>query len=1063
MSQTKKLETHFLKRVALLLLLGLLTATSLRAQENTPAAGELGALGAESRALLESQWRRDAARRPRVQRRVPQTPVFDPPAGGYSYFPTSDVTCSRMLVIAGGPGTATLNDQDLDVQLVVPKTESVLEFGLFDEDTSGMWDQGSQPLRFTLYADPGADVKGTTKLLEWDGAAASDNTWSTVTYPTGPEARAPSGHYFYRLHVSCPAEGQATSFLSCFKLRVRGALALTPQSFGMIASMGTLDDMYVVYPAYPALTPTSYTGEWHFHLDVPTTMSSITVWDGDLDHGRYDATDKDTDDPNTPNDRLPPWVGSSPAQPEGVATGIWGSTGNPPDDYSYSLFVREGNITYSLVDPSGVTYDNLNPSGNLEWEQFQITGSGSFLPADQRAATPLLPAGEYDVLIHGMDLTNLNAWYFPYDTVGTDSNDHEVIPPRPYLVGDTVWMDLNGNRVQDAGEAGIVGVAVRLLDSNGQFLEATTTDAAGHYFFEVKGYSEVLGLDGPEVAVDGRYTVELDPTNLAPGGVLNGFGCTTGGTALSATVTTANVLDFDFGFQPSTSSLSGMIWHDLDADAGRDSGEPGLTGVQVLLLSSSGQAVATVVTDTDGRYRFEHLAPGLYTVQVAENSLPAGYSLLTFDVDGVQSPHTAHVIVFPASSQTGIDFGYAKPLAVGDYVWDDANANGIQDSGELPFPGVEVELYGAGPQPLQTAVTASDGRYRFEGLLPGTYHLRFDLPGGYHFSPARAGSDPARDSDAEPSGKTPDFTLPSATTDLTIDAGAYRHGSLGDTVWRDYSADGVRDAAEPGLEGVQVRLLSGGVVVASTVTDASGGYAFSELAPGTYTLAVVASSLPANLRATYDLDGITTSGSTVVALGEGQQRTDGDFGFVPANTSGALTTYTQGGWGSKPAGHNPGALLAANFSRVFPRGVRIGGGHTLTFTSAAAISRFLPQGGTPGVLAASGTDPTSSAAKVFGGQVLALQLNVSFSRTGMTRNGLGDQLLASGRLSGYSVSQVLALANRVIGGDRTALPVRVTVSDLNDVVASINEAYEEGSTLRRRRLKLTAPNSALPR
>ena len=158
---------------------------------------------------------------------------------------------------------------------------------------------------------------------------------------------------------------------------------------------------------------------------------------------------------------------------------------------------------------------------------------------------------------------------------------------------------------------------------------------------------------------------------------------------------------------------------------------------------------------------------------------------------------------------------------------------------------------------------------------------------------------------------------------------------------------------------------------------------------------------------------------------------------------GVSTTYTQGGWGANPNGNNPGALLAARFATVYPLGVQVGGARALKFTSAAAVAAFLPQGGTAGVLSASATNPTSSAAGVLAGQVLALQLNVDFSTVGITKFGLGNQIVGSGKLAGYTVAQVLALANAVMGGG--ALPTGVTISDINGVADSINQNYDNGT------------------
>ena len=70
-------------------------------------------------------------------------------------------------------------------------------------------------------------------------------------------------------------------------------------------------------------------------------------------------------------------------------------------------------------------------------------------------------------------------------------------------------------------------------------------------------------------------------------------------------------LDADFGFTPA-SIIGDYIWQDNDGDGEQDSGEPGIAGVTVYLCTSSpctsGNAIATDVTDANGLYEFSGLA-----------------------------------------------------------------------------------------------------------------------------------------------------------------------------------------------------------------------------------------------------------------------------------------------------------------------------------------------------------------------------------------------------------------------------------------------------------------------
>jgi len=217
------------------------------------------------------------------------------------------------------------------------------------------------------------------------------------------------------------------------------------------------------------------------------------------------------------------------------------------------------------------------------------------------------------------------------------------------------------------------------------------------------------------------------------------------------------------------------------------------------------------------------------------------------------------------------------------------------------------------------------------------------------------------------------------------------------------------------------------------------------IAAGGAVTVTVTSAATTPAAACQDQPNNGTLGSTNVA----KATADGglsaqDIGDLTCTPPANLVTVTQGGWHAPPHGDNPGTVLNAYFAAHPGYAPKIGditnacGDKTLTFTSAKAIRAFLPAGGTPGALTASATNPTTSSAGVFAGQVLALTLNTQVLSSGSSLLGL---VLTSGAAAGKTVGQVLADANKALGG--CGLPSYVTsISQLNDIVDSINQMFD---------------------
>ena len=245
-----------------------------------------------------------------------------------------------------------------------------------------------------------------------------------------------------------------------------------------------------------------------------------------------------------------------------------------------------------------------------------------------------------------------------------------------------------------------------------------------------------------------------------------------------------------------------------------------------------------------------------------------------------------------------------KAASLGDYVWEDLNANGIQDAGEMGLQKTSWSSYSIPTTARQVeAVTDADGSYSFTDLMPGSYYVRFSSPSGYLHSPQDQAGDDNKDSDAGIFGRTATTILNPGENDPTWDAGFYRLASVGDYVWKDTNGNGVQEAGEEPMYGISVSLFkSDSTPMGSTTTDASGHYSFTSLPPGDYYLTFQA---PAGYSFTQDnqgsdcldsdagVDGKTaaftlTSGENDLCLDAGltQKASIGDLAWEDLNNNG---------------------------------------------------------------------------------------------------------------------------------------------------------------------------------
>ena len=335
------------------------------------------------------------------------------------------------------------------------------------------------------------------------------------------------------------------------------------------------------------------------------------------------------------------------------------------------------------------------------------------------------------------------------------------------------------------------------------------------------------------------------------------------------------------------------MFHDLDADGKLGAGEPGISGVKVTLAGTddTGKAITavSVLTGTDGTYKFTGLRAGTYTVTETQPTTYLDGKDAAGNYAGTVGNDVVSSVSLPfAATATGYNFGEVKAASVAGVVYYDANNDGVKSgTTEVGIAGATVTLTGTddlGAAVTKSLTTTSSGAYSFTGLRPGTYAVTETQPTAYLDGKDALGKVNGTASGTAGNDVFTTVVLGSGAAGTDYNFGEIKPSSIAGVVYFDANNDGVKSGtAEVGIAGATVTLVGTndlGPVSLTATTNSIGEYAFGNLRPGTYTVTETQPAAYADGK-----DSVGTLGGTpandqfsAIAVGQGVAGTGYNFG-----------------------------------------------------------------------------------------------------------------------------------------------------------------------------------------
>ena len=613
-----------------------------------------------------------------------------------------------------------------------------------------------------------------------------------------------------------------------------------------------------------ATTTTDADGSYSFDKLPAGTYSVTVVQDGPI------AGLEQTGDPDATKDNASESITLNNDNPSTTDVNFGYIADNSLSGTVYRDDSRNGDQDGTEPGYSGVTVQLLDASGNVvATTTTDANGTYSFSK---------LPDGTYSVKVvkdgeladteqtEDPDATKDNA--SEPVTLGEDNPskghiDFGYVPD--YSIHGLVYRDGDRNETHGAGEKGYANQTVELRDKDGKAVATTTTDANGAYSFSklpAGDYTVKVVKDGALTDLD--QTEDPDSTKDSASGVIS----------LSNDHRTET--DVNFGYI-ANNSINGTIYRDGDRDGKKGDTEGRYSGVTVQLLDKDGKVIATTTTDKDGKYSFEHLPDGTYSVKVVKDGALADADQ-TGDPDNKLDNASEPITLNEDNPTKGdVDFGYVPNNTITGTVYRDDNRDKTINGDEPGLERVSVQLLDEDGKVIQTLDTDADGNYAFQHLPDGKYTVKVVR------SSSIKDYDQTEDPDATVDDTSAVYTMgPENSLQEKVNFGYVPDYSIAGRVYRDSDKSGSYTDGEETFSGVTVDLLDkGGNVVATTTTDKDGNYSFEKLPAGTYRVKVHPDGDLAGLDQTEDPDGIADSMSGDITIGFDNPTVTGvNFGYV---------------------------------------------------------------------------------------------------------------------------------------------------------------------------------------
>ena len=273
-------------------------------------------------------------------------------------------------------------------------------------------------------------------------------------------------------------------------------------------------------------------------------------------------------------------------------------------------------------------------------------------------------------------------------------------------------------------------------------------------------------------------------------------------------------------------------------------------------------------------------------------------------------------------------------LEIQGTVFFDSNDNGVEGSGDSGLANVTVNLTGTDAYGNHVSIstqTNSSGAYTFAGMPISNsagYTVTPVVPSGYTAGIATAGKVNPTTVDGTASSSPESVVGVLMQTSSQTNGTGYNFGmvkpiSLSGEVYTDLNGDGKLESGDTGLNGVTITLYnSSGAKVTSTTTSGSGssagGYSFTNLAPGTYSVVeTILNNYVGTGSDVGSVGGTSVSATDIgsIALGTGQSGVSYNFGEAqPVCISGKVFTDSSNNCNSSQAGLNGVTVTLENSS-----------------------------------------------------------------------------------------------------------------------------------------------------